>query len=175
MQSVDEPVVVPLKVALLPLEIENGGKIEPPVQLAVSRVIVEPNEFCTVNWAVTVAADAAPVLPIANRPATITPAQVFDTDLNTLIVLGSPLKYRPPYAACLIKLPFANFLARACIDLVAGRETSQMLTTCSIPGYGAEPHRLIGSSDDTWRLEPHLKFDGCGWTQSVGIPCSRAH
>lgn len=62
-------VVVPVKLALPPLAMELGAKIEPLTQLAESSKIVDPNEFVTLNCALTVCAAATPLPQIASTDA----------------------------------------------------------------------------------------------------------
>jgi hypothetical protein len=90
LQRVENPLVVPEKVPeLVLLLIENGGEMDPPVQLDVSSVMVEPNWFWIAVYLAVACADAAPAPPIATAAARANPALSLDMTFNTFIVTSS--------------------------------------------------------------------------------------
>ena len=84
MHSVDPEVVVPLNDWVLLFAIELGAKIEPLVQLAESRKMVEPYEFVIVNCAEIDCADAPLIPAIESSDAANTLRNIF------VFFVGSP-------------------------------------------------------------------------------------
>jgi hypothetical protein len=92
--SVEPEVVDPLKLCVLLFAMEAGAEIEPLVQLAELREIVEPNVFVTLNVAVCAYAALTPPIPMI--PARTARLKYFDVNFCTVIVVVSLVCSRRP-------------------------------------------------------------------------------
>jgi hypothetical protein len=89
-----------VKVARPVLGMELGGKIEPLEQLAESSKIVDPNEFVTLNTALTVCADAAPLPQIASIDAVSIPSAILVVFFIVASFNDAVETFDPPSGEC---------------------------------------------------------------------------